>query len=228
VRIDVLTLFPELFERFVATSIVGRALSAGLIDIALTNFRDFTHDRHRSVDDRPFGGGAGMVLACGPVFEAVEHAVEQIGREPVKILLTPQGERFNQQMAAELAGESNLLLLCGHYEGFDERIRLGLRPREVSIGDYVLSGGEPAALVLIDAIVRLLPGALGDPNSSVDESFSHGLLEYPQYTRPREFRGMEVPEILLSGDHAKMEAWRREQALERTRERRPDLLDGAG
>ena len=226
-RIDVLTLFPELFERFRATSIVGRAVAAGLVDIVLTNYRDFTHDRHRSVDDRPFGGGSGMVLACGPVFAAVEGVVAELGVEPVKILLTPQGERFDQRMAAELCGESNLLLLCGHYEGYDERIRQGLHPREVSIGDYVLSGGEPAAMVLIDAVVRLLPGALGDPNSTADESFSHGLLEYPQYTRPRCFRGMRVPEILLSGDHAKMEAWRREQAIERTRQRRPDLLAGS-
>jgi tRNA (guanine37-N1)-methyltransferase len=224
-RIDVLTLFPELFEAFRTTSIVGRAAVNELVEIVLTNYRDFAHDRHRSVDDRPFGGGSGMVMMCGPVFEAVEHVVAQVGAEPVKILLTPQGERFSQQMAAELARQPNLLLLCGHYEGVDERIRIGLDPREVSIGDYVLSGGEPAAMVLIDAVVRLLPGALGDPNSAADESFSSGLLEYPQYTRPREFRGMRVPEILLSGDHAKMEAWRREQALERTRHRRPDLLE---
>jgi tRNA (guanine37-N1)-methyltransferase len=223
-RIDVLTLFPELFEPFRATSIVGRAVANGLVEIVLTDYRDFTHDRHRSVDDRPFGGGAGMVMTCGPVFEATEQVIAESGDEPVKILLTPQGQRFDQQMAVELSREPNLLLLCGRYEGFDERIRLGLEPREVSIGDYVLSGGEPAAMVLIDAVVRLIPGALGDPGSSADESFSHGLLEYPQYTRPREFRGMKTPEILLSGDHAKMEVWRREQALERTRRRRPDLL----
>lgn len=224
-RIDVLTLFPELFERFATTSIVGRAVSAGLVEIVLTNFRDFTHDPHRSVDDRPFGGGPGMVMMCGPVFESVRHVEKETRSESTRILLTPQGERFDQRMAVELAGRSHLLLICGHYEGFDERIRLGLRPREISVGDYVLSGGEPAAMVLIDALVRLLPGALGDPNSALDESFSGGLLEYPQYTRPREFEGMSVPEILLSGDHAKMEAWRREQALKRTHERRPDLLD---
>ncbi len=227
-RIDVLTLFPEVFQPFGSASIVGRAVEAGLVRIVLTNYREFAHDRHRKVDDRPFGGGSGMVLRCGPVFEAVEHLVAALGVEPVRILLTPQGERFNQRMAAELAREPNLLLLCGHYEGFDERIREGLNVREVSIGDYVLSGGEPAAMVLIDAVVRLLPGALGDPQSVQDESFSHGLLEYPQYTRPRDFRGMKVPEILLSGDHAKMEAWRREQALARTRRRRPDLLNGPG
>ncbi len=223
-RIDVLTLFPELFDTFAGTSIVGRAVSAGSVEITCTNPRDFAQDNHRSVDDRPFGGGPGMVLSCGPIFEAVEHV--RSGREvaPTLIMLTPQGERFDQQLARELSGESDLALLCGHYEGFDERIRLGLNPREVSIGDYVLSGGETAAFVLIDAIVRLLPGVLGDPESALDESFSHGLLEYPQYTRPRDFRGMAVPDILLSGDHAKMEAWRREQARERTQLRRPDLL----
>ena len=225
-RIDVLTLFPELFEPFRSTSIVGRAVADGLVEIVPTNYRDFAHDRHRSVDDRPFGGGSGMVMMCGPVFEAVEHIVAGLKTDPVRILLTPQGERFNQPLAVELAGESNLLLLCGHYEGFDERIRTGLSLREVSIGDYVLSGGEPAAMVVMDAIVRLLPGALGDPHSAADESFSAGLLEYPQYTRPREFRGMRVPEVLLSGDHARMEAWRKERALARTRDRRPDLLAG--
>ncbi|MCP4248867.1 MAG: tRNA (guanosine(37)-N1)-methyltransferase TrmD [bacterium] len=226
-RIDVLTLFPELFERFVTTSIVGRAVEDDLVEIVPTNYRDFTHDRHRSVDDRPFGGGAGMVMMCGPAFEAVEYIVAERKTDPLKILLTPQGERFTQRTAVELAEASDLMLLCGHYEGFDERIRVGLEPREISIGDYVLSGGEPAAMVLIDAIVRLLPGALGDPNSAADDSFSYssGLLEYPQYTRPREFRGMGVPEILLSGDHAKMEAWRREQAQLRTQRRRPDLLE---
>lgn len=227
-RIDVLTLFPELFEPFRATGIVGRAVASGLVQIVLTDYREFTHDRHRSVDDRPFGGGAGMVMTCGPVFDATEHVIVELGVEPVKILLTPQGQRFDQQMAVDLSREPNLLVLCGRYEGFDERIRVGLRPREVSIGDYVLSGGEPAAMVLIDAVVRLLPGAVGDPDSTADESFSHGLLEYPQYTRPREFRGMAVPEVLLSGDHAKMEAWRREQARERTRQRRPDLLARPG
>jgi len=227
-RIDVVTLFPELLEPLATTSILGRAVSAGLVEIVLTQLRDFAHDRHHSVDDRPFGGGSGMVMMCGPVFEAVEHIVQQTGSNPVKILLTPQGERFDQRMAAELSQAPHLLLVCGRYEGFDERIRLGLQPREVSIGDYVLSGGEPAALVLIDAIVRLLPGALGDPDSTREESFSAGLLEYPQYTRPREFRGMAVPEVLLSGDHARLAAWRREQSLARTRCRRPDLLGEPG
>lgn len=232
-RIDVLTLFPEVFEPFLASSIVGRAIASNLVRVMCTNIREYTHDRHRSVDDRPFGGGAGMVLMCGPVFEAVETVdtlAAHNGDSPAtRILLTPQGERLTQDVVRSLAGEDRLMLICGHYEGFDERIRQGLGAREISIGDYVLSGGEPAAMVLIDAVVRLQPGALGHPESAEDESFSAGLIEYPQYTRPREFRGMEVPEVLLSGDHAKIEAWRRAEAVERTRVRRPDLLgDGDG
>lgn len=226
-RIDVLTLFPELFDAFCQTSIVGRAVSGGLVEVVRTNYRDFSKDRHRSVDDRPFGGGPGMVMMCGPVFAAVEHIEGGLKALPTRVLLTPQGRPLTQALVAELARAENLLLLCGHYEGFDERIREGLAPVEVSIGDYVLSGGEPAAMVLIDAVVRLLPGALGDPNSALEESFSDGLLEYPQYTRPREFQGMSVPEVLLSGDHAKLEAWRRQQALLRTQSRRPDLLEDA-
>ncbi len=224
-RIDVLTLFPEMFEPFVASSIVGRAVARGIVSIQCTSFRDFARDRHRSVDDRPFGGGPGMVLMCPPVFDALEHVEAQSETKPLRILLTPQGEKLTQSVVAELAQEPRLLLLCGHYEGFDERIRTGIAAREISIGDYVLSGGEPAAMVLIDAVVRLLPGALGDEASAADESFTGGTLEYPQFTRPREFRGMEVPEVLLSGDHAKIAAWRREQSLERTLERRPDLLE---
>jgi len=223
-RIDVLTLFPEVFEPYVASSIVGRAVARGIVSIRCTSFRDFAGDRHRSVDDRPFGGGPGMVLMCGPVFDALEHVEAQSETKPLRILLTPQGDKLTQSVVAELAKTPRLVLLCGHYEGFDERIRIGLAAREISIGDYVLSGGEPAAMVLIDAVVRLLPGALGDEASAADESFTDGTLEYPQFTRPREFRGMEVPEVLLSGDHGKIAAWRREQALERTLERRPDLL----
>jgi tRNA (guanine37-N1)-methyltransferase len=224
-RIDVLTLFPEVFEPYVASSIVGRAVAQGIVAIRCTSFRDFASDRHRSVDDRPFGGGPGMVLMCGPVFEALEHVEAQSETKPLRILLTPQGEKLTQSVVAELAKAPRLVLLCGHYEGFDERIRTGIAAREISIGDYVLSGGEPAAMVLIDAVVRLLPGALGDEASAADESFTDGTLEYPQFTRPREFRGMEVPEVLLSGDHGKIAAWRREQSLERTLERRPDLLE---
>lgn len=223
-RIDVLTLFPEVFEVFLATSIVGRARAAGRVSTRLTNFRDFARDRHRSVDDRPFGGGPGMVLTCGPVFDALEHVEAQNNGPSTRVLLTPQGRQLTQAMVADLAREPRLVLLCGHYEGFDERIRSGIDAREISIGDYVLSGGEPAAMVLIDAVVRLLPGALGDEASAANDSFANGLLEYPQYTRPREFRGMTVPEVLLSGDHAKVALWRKEQAFRRTLQRRPDLV----
>lgn len=225
-RIDVLTLFPEVFSELFRTSIIGRAVSAGLVDIGLTNYRDFTHDRHRSVDDRPFSGGPGMVMMCGPVFDAVDHVTADRDVESVRILLTPQGERLTQRIVCELAREQHLVVLCGHYEGFDERIRTGLRAREISIGDYVLSGGETAAMVLVDAIVRLLPGALGHDAGAANDSFADGLLEHPQYTRPRSFRGMDVPDILLSGHHADIEAWRRREALERTLRRRPDLLIG--
>ncbi len=225
-RIDILTLFPEVFAPFLESSIVGRAARAGLVSIACVNFRDFARDKHRSVDDKPFGGGPGMVLLCEPLFAAVEQVEHDAEQKPLRVLLSPQGERLTQSLAGQLAREPWLVLLCGHYEGFDERIRIGLDAREVSIGDFVLSGGESAAMVLIDAVVRLLPGALGDANSAVEESFSAGTLEYPQYTRPREFRGMAVPEVLVSGNHAEIAAWRKEQSLRRTAERRPDLLDG--
>ncbi len=224
-RIDVLTLFPEMLEPFFSASIVGRARQAGVVDIVCTQIRDFATDKHQSVDDKPFGGGPGMVLMCGPVFDAVEHAERLDPRPATRVLLTPQGERLTQRIVESLAGEPRLLIVCGHYEGFDQRIVDGLAPREISIGDYVLSGGEPAAAVLVDAIVRLLPGALGDGTSAACESFSGNTLEYPQYTRPREYRGMSVPDVLLSGDHAKIAAWRREQAESRTRARRPDLLE---
>lgn len=223
-RIDVLTLFPEVIEPLIASSIVGRARQAGVVSIHLTDFRDFTTDRHRTVDDRPFGGGPGMVLMCQPVFDAVEQVDAQSDVPATRLILTPQGARLSQGLVEELAVCPRLMMLCGHYEGFDERIRVGLGAREISIGDFVLSGGEPAAMVLIDAVVRLLPGALGHDESAADESFSSGLLEYPQYTRPREFRGMEVPDVLISGDHGKVAAWRQEQARQRTRQRRPDLL----
>jgi len=227
-RIDVLTLFPEVFEPFLKASIVGRAVERGIAEFRCTNIRDYSVDRHKSVDDRPFGGGPGMVLMCQPVFDAIESIEASAETPPLRLLLTPQGKRLEQAVVVELAQAPWIVMVCGHYEGFDERIRVGLSPREISIGDYVLSGGEPAAMVLIDAIVRLLPGALGDEESTVEESFSAGLLEYPQYTRPREYRGMSVPEILLSGDHAKIAAWRLEQSHERTRTRRPDLLGPQG
>ncbi len=223
-RIDVLTLFPEVFGPVFGASIIGRAVQSGLVDIRCTNFRDFARDTHRSVDDKPFGGGPGMVLMCGPVFDALEHVEQAAPGTPVRVLLTPQGERLTQPVVVDLAAEPWLVLVCGHYEGFDERIRLGTGAREVSIGDYVLSGGEPAAVVLIDAIVRLLPGALGNELSAPTDSFAGGLLQYPQYTRPQVFRGMSVPDVLRSGNHAEIAAWREEESKRRTRARRPDLV----
>lgn len=222
-RIDILTLFPEMFAPVLGTSIPKRAAEKGLVSYRLTNIRDFAQDAHKSVDDRPFGGGPGMVMMCPTMFAAVESAEAQDPRPATRILLTPQGRLLDQKLVAELATKERLLLIAGHYEGFDERIIEGLRPLEVSIGDYVLSGGELAAMVIIDAVVRLLPGVLGHEQGAVDESFAEGLLEFPQYTRPREFRGMSVPEILLSGNHAAVAAWRRQQREVRTQKRRPDL-----
>ena len=225
-RIDVLTLFPEVCEPYFGSSILGRAQKAGLVKIVCTNFRDFTTDKHRSVDDTTFGGGPGMLLAAPPVFAAVDH-LESVDPTPaLRILLSPQGEPLTHSVVEDLADQRRLLIIAGHYEGFDERIRLGLSPREISIGDYVLSGGEAAAMVLVDAVVRLQPGVLGHQDGAADESFADGLLEYPQYTRPRVFRGMTVPEVLLSGDHGRIAAWRDQQRIERTHERRPDLVEG--
>ena len=226
-RIDILTLFPEMFDAVLGTSIPKRAAEKGLVSYHLTNIRDFATDAHQSVDDKPFGGGPGMVMMAPVLFDAVEHAEKQDTRQATRILLTPQGRRFDQKLAEELAGlpdgRDRLLLIAGHYEGFDERIIEGLKPIEVSIGDYVLSGGELAAMVVIDAVVRLLPGALGAEDGAADESFADGLLEYPQFTRPREFRGMSVPDILLSGNHQAIAKWRLEQRKNRTQQRRPDL-----
>jgi tRNA (guanine37-N1)-methyltransferase len=206
-------------------SILKRAQEQGIVAIAVTNIRDFATDRYRKVDDRPYGGGAGMVMMPAPIFDCFEH-VEKLAPDRGRvILLSPQGERFHQAKARELAREPRLVLIAGRYEGFDERIRLGLGAEQLSIGDYVLNGGELPAMVLIDAVVRLLPGVLGDEQSAQDDSFSGGLLEYPHYTRPEVFRGMKVPEVLLSGDHGRIAQWRRRQALERTRMWRPDLLD---
>jgi len=223
-RIDVLTLFPEAFESIFASSIVQRAQKKDLLRIVLTNIRDFAQDNYNSVDDKPYGGGPGMVMMPGPVFDCFEH-VEKLSSEkgPV-ILLTPQGRKFGQKKAVELSKEKRLILITGRYEGFDERIRIGLGAEQISIGDFVLSGGELAAMVVIDAVVRLLEGAIGDESSAGDDSFSEGLLEYPQYTRPEVFRDMKVPDILLSGDHEKIAQWRRQMALERTKKHRPDLL----
>jgi tRNA (guanine37-N1)-methyltransferase len=220
-KIDVLTLFPAMFAGPLDESIIMRARKKGLLDLNIHQLRDWTHDRHKTVDDKPFGGGPGMLMKCEPLFEAVES----LKREGTKvILLSPSGRKFTQQIARELAQEKDLLLVTGHYEGFDERIREALADDELSIGDYVLTNGALPAMVVIDAVARLLPGVLGDDASSTDESFSHGLLEYPQYTRPAEFRGMKVPEVLLNGNHAEIEKWRREQAQLRTKEQRPDLL----
>ena len=202
-------------------SIIKRARLKGLLDLKIHDLRDWTHDRHRTVDDRPFGGGPGMLLKPEPLFEAIES----LQREKTRVILfSPAGRKFDQAIARELSQQEDLLLVTGHYEGFDERVRLALVDDELSIGDYVLTNGALPAMVVVDAVTRLLPGALGDDASSHDESFSAGLLEYPQYTRPADFRGMEVPEILLSGNHAEIEKWRREQARLRTKERRPDLL----
>lgn len=223
-RIDILTLFPGMFESPLGSSILKRALDASLVEIALTDIRDFATDSYRKVDDKPYGGGPGMVMMPGPVYDCFEHVRKLSPEKGRVILLTPQGKRFDQTKAVELSKEKRIILIAGKYEGFDERIRIGLDAEQISIGDYVLNGGELAAMVIIDAIVRLLPGALGDEDSSKDDSFSDGLLEYPQYTRPEVFRDMKVPDILLSGNHAKIAEWRHKQAIERTKKWRPDLL----
>lgn len=224
-RFDIITLFPEMFGQVLGTSIPKRAAEKGLVEYSLTNIRDFSTDAHKSVDDRPFGGGPGMVMMCQTMFDAVEHAERQDPRPATRLIMSPQGRVFNQELATELSRKERLLLIAGHYEGFDERIIDGLQPLEVSIGDYVLSGGELAAMVIIDAVVRLLPGVLGAQDSAVDETFADGLIEYPQYTRPREFRGMPVPDVLLSGNHKAIAQWRLEQRRLRTKQRRPDLWD---
>lgn len=226
-RFDVLTLFPEILSGYLGQSILKRAIDRGLVEVQVWNIRDWATGKHKSVDDRPFGGGAGMVLRCEPVFACVEAVQEKV--EPGRlIMLTPQGRRLDQKLVEQLAAEKRLLLLCGRYEGFDERIRLGLKPTEISVGDYVVSGGEVPAMVIIDSVCRLVPGVLGDEESPRDESFgAAGLIEYPHYTRPREFRGMRVPDTLLRGNHQEIARWRRRQAELRTRERRSDLLPPA-
>jgi tRNA (guanine37-N1)-methyltransferase len=229
-RIDVLTLFPEMFAPVLGGSILKRAQDKGLASYHVHQLRDYTTDPHRKVDDRPFGGGPGMVLMCQPVLDAVRAIEAADPRPATRLLLAPTGRKFSQPVAEELAKLPRLLLIAGHYEGFDERIHQLLQPTEISIGDYILSGGEIPAMVVLDAVVRLLPGVLGDNLSSHGESFGNadetvqGGLEYPHYTRPREYAGLCVPDILLSGDHGKVEQWRREQARQRTAQRRPDLL----
>src|SRR5688572_16053905 len=238
-QFDVFTLLPEVFPSYLETSILKRARDRGLIDVRVHNIRDYTHDKHHVTDDTPYGGGGGMVMKPEPVFEALETVLGLIPTEgseqtpPVPasnipiILLTPQGRVFNQAIAKELSTYPHIALLCGRYEGIDERIREHLVTDEISIGDYVLTGGEIPALILIDAISRLLPNVLGDPTGAEDDSHAMGLLEYPHYTRPPEFRGWKAPDVLLSGDHAKINKWRRQQALQRTFKKRPDMLEKA-
>ena len=225
-RFEVFTLLPEVIEPYLRASILQRASQRGLVEINLHNIRLWTSDRHHITDDEPYGGGGGMVMKPEPIFTAVEEVLGSPPDCPV-VLLTPQGRLFNQKMASELSKQSRLALICGRYEGIDERVHQHLVTDEISIGDYVLTGGELPALVLIDAITRLLPGALGDPDGAWDDSHASGLLEYPHYTRPAEYRGWAVPEVLLSGDHARIARWRRQQALLRTWQRRPDLLSTA-
>jgi len=220
-KVDVLTLFPAMFAGPLDESIIKRARQTGVLDLKIHNLRDYAHDRHKTVDDRPFGGGPGMLLKPEPIFDAVE----KLKRDGTRVvLLSPAGRKFDQVIARELAQVEHLLLVTGHYEGFDERVRHALADDELSIGDYVLTNGALPAMVVIDTVTRLLPGALGDDTSAHEESFTRGLLEYPQYTRPAEFRGMKVPDVLVSGNHAEIAKWREAQSQSRTRERRPDLL----
>jgi tRNA (guanine37-N1)-methyltransferase len=227
-EVVVLTLFPDMFTGVLGESILKRAIADGQLRVRLVNFRDYATDKHKTVDDYPFGGGAGMLLKPGPIFDAVRDVQKNWeGAQSRVVLLSPQGRTFNQKVAEEFAAEERLILICGHYEGFDERVRQGLATDEVSIGDFVLTGGELAAMVIIDAVARLLPGVLGNDVSAHDDSYSTGLLEYPQYTRPAVFEDMAVPEVLLSGNHQKIAEWRRVHALYRTWVRRPDLLKEA-
>jgi len=229
-RFDIFSIFPEIFTSYLQTSILQRAIERKLVHIHLHNIRDWTTDKHHVTDDEPYGGGGGMVMKAEPIFAAVEGAIGLAPGVPPSgpiILLTPQGRVFKQAVAQELAAHTQLTLICGRYEGVDERVRIGLVTDEISIGDYVLTGGELPALILVDVITRLIPGVLGDPDGATDDSHATGLLEYPHYTRPAEFRGMAVPDVLRSGDHGKIARWRREQSLIRTLERRPDLLNNA-
>ena len=223
-RVDILTLFPAMFAPVLDESILRLAQEKGLVDFHVHDLRPFGESARRNVDDRPFGGGPGMVMTCGPLFRAVEAIEQEAGGRSHRVLTSPQGRPFNHEYAVELASKSRILLICGHYEGFDERISDGLAADEISVGDYVLTGGELPAMIIVDAVARLVPGVLGDEESGKRDSFAQGLLGWPQYTRPVEFRGMRVPEVLLSGNHAEIDAWRTEQARLRTAERRPDLL----
>ncbi|MBP3892996.1 MAG: tRNA (guanosine(37)-N1)-methyltransferase TrmD [Atopobiaceae bacterium] len=224
-RFDVISVIPQVFDAYMGASILGRASQRGIYEFYAHDLRDWTHDRHRTVDDAPFGGGQGMLMKPEPIFEAVESVSAMDGRKPHVVFFSPCGSRFDQGVARRLAAKERVLMVCGRYEGMDERV-YALADETISLGDYVLTGGELAAMAVTDAVVRLLPGALGDEMSAQDESFSEGLLEYAQYTRPAEFRGMSVPDVLLSGDHGAVARWRRESALRRTVQWRPDLLDG--
>lgn len=226
-RFDIVTIFPEIFRGVFEFGIIRRAVEAGLVRIEIHDLRDYTYDRHRQVDDRPFGGGAGMVMTPGPLFRAVE-AITHGADDAAKVLLSPQGRLFNQRVAEEFSRKEQVVFICGRYEGVDERVVESLVTEEISIGDYVLSGGEIPAMVIVDAVTRLIPGALGCGESAEQDSFADGLLDYPHYTRPAEYRGMKTPDVLLSGNHAEIERWRRLKALEKTRGRRPDLLARGG
>jgi len=224
-RIDIVTIFPEMFEGVIGTSIIGRARQQGLVEINLIDFREYSTNKHNTVDDTPYGGGGGMVLKPEPIFGAVEALAGQ--EKPPRVILTcPQGEVYSQQKAIDFAAEEHLVIIAGHYEGYDERIREYLVTDEISVGDYVLTGGELPAMIIVDSVTRLLPGVLGNETSAVLDSFREGLLEYPHYTRPAEFRGWKVPDVLLSGHHGNVERWRRKESLRRTLKRRPDLLHG--
>jgi tRNA (guanine37-N1)-methyltransferase len=227
VRFDIVTIFPRMFEAPLGEGVVGRAIDSGIVDVAVHDLREFTADRHRSVDDVPFGGGPGMVLKPEPLFRAVERISETHGRPGAVLLTSPQGRRFTQAEAERVLTRGHVVILCGRYEGVDDRVRQHLATEEISIGDYVLSGGELAALVVVDAVARLVPGVVGDADSVAADSFARGLLDYPHFTRPAEFRGWTVPDVLLSGHHARIDAWRRREALRRTLRSRPDLLGAA-
>jgi tRNA (guanine37-N1)-methyltransferase len=226
-KIDILTLFPGMFTGVLSESIIGRAVEAGAVDIRVTDFRQFSTSKHNTVDDTPYGGGGGMVLKPEPVFAAVESLVTQEGPKPRVILTCPQGKPYSQELALQLAKEEHIILIAGHYEGYDERIRQHLITDEISIGDYVLTGGELPAMVIVDSVIRLLPGVLGNDTSAELDSFRNGLLEHPHYTRPYEYRGWQVPDVLISGHHEKIEQWRRRESLRRTWIRRSDLLEKA-
>ncbi len=225
-KFDVLTLFPEMLAAYLKQGVLGRAVKRGLVDVNLINIRDFARGTHKTTDDRPYGGGEGMVMKPGPIYRALKSVDRVEGRSSV-ILLSPQGKLFDQSIAWEMSGWDQLVLVCGRYEGIDERIKLTCIDMELSIGDYILSGGELGAMVIVDAVSRLIPGVLGGERSNLEDSFEDGLLEYPQYTRPRVFQDKEAPEILLSGNHEKIRVWRREESLKRTLEKRPDLLKQA-